>query len=263
MRRSTPSRARSRSQTSRRCHALGGGGQQPQPTEELKITQGVPSGASAETASDSSLLSVSGYFRTNQIKGGSLLVRLAPSLFPPLSVRGFTPILNANTWRDFWSASRVWRTTSASVGDTVIGCTSLVFRSEPPLAVIRIASTPDMSSRKRLRFFRATGRFLAAIVHLLHSWRRPARRASSASRAPFKARFSAALRSAISSLSKSVYQPDLSICRKLVVDHPGATTLAFPVEHKAQHPTFIEYVVAGKTPSSWPQRINRADTLSY
>jgi hypothetical protein len=89
MRRSTPSRGEEQiAKHHGRCHVLGGGGQQPQPTEELKITQGVPSGASAETASDSSLLSVSGYFRTNQIKGGSLLVRLAPSLFPPLERAG-------------------------------------------------------------------------------------------------------------------------------------------------------------------------------
>lgn len=181
--------------------------------------------AQAEAASDSSRFRVSGYLRTSQIKAAACSFGLLRPCSHRSSVLGFTPILNANTWRDMLSASRVSRTMSASIGGTVIGWTSLDFRVSRPSRSSRIASTPDISSRKRLRFFRVTGRFFAAIVHFLRVRRRAARRASSASRAAFNSRFSAALRSATSQVVDG-HEPDLGIGQEVVVNHPEAPALA-------------------------------------
>jgi hypothetical protein len=79
-----------------------------QASKERRIVE-----AHADAANDSSLFSVSGYFRTSQIKAAACSFGLLRPCSHRSNVLGFTPSLNANTWRDMLSASRVSRTTSA------------------------------------------------------------------------------------------------------------------------------------------------------
>ena len=63
----------------------------------IRSSAGAQTETYAEAASDSNLLSVSGYFRTSQIKAAACSFGLLRPCSHLSSVLGFTPILNANT----------------------------------------------------------------------------------------------------------------------------------------------------------------------
>ncbi len=124
----------------------------------------------------------------------------------------FTPILNANTWRDILSASRVSRTTSALIGGTVIGCTSRVFNVSRPSRDPHSLHTRHEFS-KRLRCFRATS--LLRCHSSLPSSPRRAHAAQVRRREPPSKSVSQRRSGRQFVLVVERHQPDLSICRKV------------------------------------------------